>query len=401
MRWLGLILCLLWPLGASGQSRTVLPSELSLTATVEAMAHTPVTREMILITLRGIYRRHITLEKLVQPDLEGFSWTQLGLDSWHEERLDGERVKVFTRRIAVYPDRPGELTIAPFTHKLTLTDERDAWFEHEIQSEPLHITVAPAPETSDWWFPVRRLRVSDRWSNAPDQLAPGEGVLRIVQVEALGVTPEMIPPMPELTSPSAMIFPHPEKRLVELTPEGPMTIAFWRWTIQPTNDTSTIVEPMSFDYFDTTTRQSREVTISAQRVAYGTAVPETPSPQSSERAAPYSLPGWPAALLAGGVFAFGVGGSLWGRRLTGRSGLERFSIFDPLRRALRRSARRQDLAGVRQAAAAILRRDGGLDQKRAMLRDLDRSVFDPHGVPADLRGFVRNFLNTRPEQHGR
>lgn len=398
MKWFGLILCLLWPLGALGQSRTVLPSELSLTATVEAMDHTPVTREMILITIRGIYRRHITLEKLVQPDLEGFSWTQLGLDSWHEERLNGEKVKVFTRRMALYPERPGELTIAPFTHDLTLTDERDAWFEHQIQSEPLHITVAPAPETSDWWFPVRRLKVSDRWSNAPDQLAPGEGVLRIVQVEALGVTPEMIPPMPELTSPSAMIFPHPEKRLVELTPEGPMTYAFWRWTIQPTNDTSTIVEPMSFEYYDTTTRQSREVTISAQRVAYGTAIPEAPALPPSDRAAPYPLPGLPAALLAGGVFVIGLGGSLWGRRLTGRRALERFALFDPLRRALHRSARREDLPGVRQAAAAILRRDGGLGANRALLRDLDRSVFDPSGTRIDLRNFVRNFLNTQPER---
>ncbi|MEM8956954.1 MAG: hypothetical protein AAGC86_03975 [Pseudomonadota bacterium] len=398
MKWLGLVLCLFWPLYAHGQSRTVLPSELSLTATVEVMDHTPVTREMILITIRGIYRRHITLEKLVQPDLEGFSWTQLGLDSWHEERLDGELVKVFTRRIAVYPERPGDLTIAPFTHNLTLTDERDAWFEHKIQSEPLHITVAPAPETSDWWFPVRRLQVSDRWSNAPDQLAPGEGVLRIVQVEALGVTPEMIPPMPDLTSPSAMIFPHPEKRLVELTPEGPMTVAFWRWTIRPTNDTSTIVEPMSFDYYDTATRQSREVTISAQRVAYGTAVPEAPVLVSADRTAPYPLPGRSAALLAGGVFVIGLGGSLWGRRLTGRRALERFAPFDPLRRALLKSARGHDLPGVRQAAAAILRRDGESITKRALLRDLDRSVFDPQGKRVDLRDFVRNFLSTQLER---
>lgn len=397
MRWICCTLLLLWPVCAFGQSTTVLPSELVLSATVEPMDHMPVTREMIVITIRGVYRRHITLEKLVQPDFEGFSWTQLGPDSWHEERLNGEKVKILTRRMAIYPDRPGDLTIAPFTQELTLVDENDAWFEHEIHSEPLHLTVAPAPESSDWWFPVRRLRISDRWSNAPDQLAPGEGVLRIVQIEALGVTPEMIPPMPELTSPSAMIFPHPEKRLVELTPEGPMTYAFWRWTIQPTNDTSTIVEPMSFEYFDTTTREAREVTVSAQRVAYGSVVPEASSLQPAEPPAPYPLPGWPAALLAAGVFAIGLGGSFWGRRFTGRRALERYSLFDPLRQSLRRAARRKDLSGVRQTAAAILRRDGGSPEKRALLHDLDRSVFDPRKTPADLQDFVRHFLSAQAE----
>ena len=85
---------------------------------------------MILVTIRGSYRRHITRERVEQPPLDGFSWSQLGPDRWYEERIRGRPVKMFERRMALYPERAGELTIGAFTHHLTLTDEGDEWFEH-------------------------------------------------------------------------------------------------------------------------------------------------------------------------------------------------------------------------------------------------------------------------------
>lgn len=391
MKFLALAFCFLWPLAALGQSLTVLPEELEISVTLDDPDQTPFAREMVLITIRGVYRRHITRENLVQPDLEGFSWAQLGPDTWRDERLDGKKVKVLTRRMAVYPDAPGTLTIGAFTHELTLTDEVDEWFAHKIYSEPLTLTVAPQPVQSDWWFPVRALKVSDSWSNAPDQLADGEGVLRIVQLEALGVTPEMIPPMPELTSPSALIFPHPEKRLVELTPHGPVTYAYWRWTIRPSNDTSTIVEPLSFEYFDTSVREPRSVTISAQRVAYGDVVPQSKKAASQQRLAPVELPGWQFALVGGLVFAGSAFFLMTGRNLDQTALRQRLPMFDPLLRKMRRAARKGDGFEVRRVASAIVLRDGDGSERQRLLKKLDCALFDPNGKRPDLRLFARDF----------
>jgi len=383
---------LLGPVAALAQSRTVLPHELDLMVEVEETPHIPFTREMVLITIKGVYRRHITREQLVQPDFEGFSWTQLGDDTWRDERIDGKLVKTFQRRMAIYADQPGRLTIGAFTHKLTLTDESDDWFDHEITSAPVTIEVAPAPAGDDWWFPVKSLRIADNWSNAPDQLVPGEGVLRIVRIEALGVTPEMIPPMPILHSPSAMIFPHPEKRFVELSPHGPQAFAYWRWTIRPSNDTSTIVEPLRFTYFDTVNRVEREVTISAQRVAYGAVVPEERGATAVSAAPPARLPGWPLALLGLAVCGGGVLVALRGHRVVGVAGLRRFWLFDPLARRLRRAARAGRTADMRAEAAAMLRRDGATAGRRAVLHRLDLALFDPKGPRESLPDLARVFL---------
>lgn len=387
------VFLMFWPCLALAQSKTVLPSELTLEVVVEATDHTPIAREMVLITIKGVYRRHITRETVIQPDFEGFSWTQLGDDTWRDERLNGEKVKTFSRRMAIFPDRAGDLTIGAFSHKLTLTDEQDEWFEHQVTSAPVVINVAPAPSDREWWFPVKSLKISDQWSNAPDQLVPGEGVLRVVRIEALGVTPEMIPPMPELNSPSAMIFPHPEKRFVELSPQGPLSYAFWRWTIRPSNDTSAIVEPLSFDYFDTANRVDRAVTISAQRIAYGAAVPE----QSSDDAIPdrpvqAQMPGWQLAVLAGVICIAGVFYALRGWQITGLQAVQRFRVLDPLARQMRRAAQAGDLTDMRRAAASILLRDGASIARQKLLTQFDQSVFGRDQTRPPLRDFTKKFL---------
>lgn len=392
MRWLVVLMWLLPGLGLA-QTRAVQPQELTLEVMVEHRESNPYQGEMILITIQGKYRRHVTLENLKQPDFDGFNWTQLGPDTWREERERGRPIKIMERRMAIYPTRAGRLEVGAFVHELTLTDEEDEWFRHDIQSEPFVIEVAPIPAQADgqWWFPTRSLRVRDQWSNPPDQLQPGDGVLRIIHLQAVGVTPEMIPPMPELTSPSAMIFAHPEKRLVELSPDGPVTHAFWRWTLRPTNDRSGVLEPLEVPYFDSTQREHRTVQISATRVAYGSVVPDGPAP-IAEMPLQGRLPGWPVLALFGSVFLVVLLGSLRGWRVVGAEGLRRFAMFDPLARALARAARAGDLAQVRRVAARMGARDGMTPARRALLAQLDRAIFDPAAPGTGLPpGFARRF----------
>lgn len=396
MRWL--LLCLLLTPGfALCQTRAVDPGDLSLSITIENGNISPYRQEMVLLTIHGIYRRHITREALEQPDLSGFNWMQLGQDHWYESQLDGKTVKNFKRRMALYPDESGTLTIGPFVHHLTLTDERDDWFAHDIRSDPITIQVVPEPQKDGWWLPVRRLQIEDQWSNAPDQLRVGEGVLRVIRITAVGVAPNMIPPMPELTSPSAMIFPHPEKRLVELSPQGPVSVAFWRWTVRPTNGASAILEPLEFDYFDTVTRKSHRVTITAQRIAM------QESAQARSAAPPENgAELHPGTAIGAGLLAFlaGLGGLLAKRRFQPGRWPGILKPLDPARRSLRRAARAGDLPRTRRAATTLLRQDGPDPARTALLRDLDSAVFGRNGpAGVDLPGFARRFLAGGRKHH--
>jgi hypothetical protein len=138
-----LAFCLAVPVAAQSQNQaqSVEASDLQLTVTVEPMPATPMRQEMILLTIHGIYKRHITLERLEQPDFAGFNWMQLGEDHWFESMLDGRPVKNMRRRMAIFPNEAGILDIAPFRHHLTLLDKDNKWFEHtshNIMSDRFH-----------------------------------------------------------------------------------------------------------------------------------------------------------------------------------------------------------------------------------------------------------------------
>ncbi|MFY0632770.1 MAG: BatD family protein [Vannielia sp.] len=380
-----LILWLLMGCAAFAQGREVRPGDVELTVTMEDMAAAeggaPYAGEMVLLTIHGIYRRHIARETLAQPELEGFAWMQLGEDQWYETRERGQPVKNFRRRMALFPEAAGELEVAAFTHHLTLIDENDGWFDHDITSPPVRLSVRPAPESA-WWFPARRLAVSDSWSNAPDQLDPGAGVLRIVRVAATGAAPQMIPPMPELRSPSGLVFAHPEQRLVELSPEGPVSVAYWRWTIQPGNGVSAITEPMEFEWYDAVNRQSRRVRIGAQRVAYTAPLGAVPTPPEASGVAR----GGVVLGVAGAGLVLGLVLLLWGRHWA------RPAVADPLRWQIRRAARAGDLAGLRRAGAALVRRGGAGAGARAALHRLDGALFGKAGEAPDPGPIARALL---------
>lgn len=388
------ILAGLWlAASADAQTREVDPDDLRLSVTVETLPATPFRQEMILLNIHGIYKRHITIEKLQQPDLKGFNWMQLGEDHWYDSMLDGAPVKNMRRRMAVFPDAVGKLTIGGFKHQLTLLDEQNKWFQHTIQSDPVGIEVLAEPETTTWWFPVRRLEISDNWSNAPDQLAEGAGVLRVIRVSALGASPDMIPPMPELHSPSALIFAHPEKRLVNLTPRGPEAIAFWRWTVTPTNGHAAILEPIEFSYFDTAQRRMRDVVISAQRVAFLDS--RAPILSGRDLVGPANASLSPILLAALGLAAFALALhlSLRGRAYSARP-VRRWLLRRALRWRLWRAARRDDAATLRRAAHALDSLYFASRSRTSLLAQLEDALFARSPSGLQPRAFCRDFLHS-------
>lgn len=399
---LALILMLLALLPSAATAAELAPDDIRFSIEFEERPSETIEGEMIIMTIRGAYRPHITLEEIEQPDFDGFDWMQLGPDRWWRSTERGIPQLNLERRMALFPQRPGALTVRPVRHKLTLLTPGGRRFEHVAESNELTLDVAPAPADVDWWFPVRSIQISDEWSNQPEQLEPGGGALRIIVLSAEGIKPELIPPMPEMTGAGALIFPHPEKRIVTLGADGPLTRVFWRWTVRPGADSAGFVNPVDISYFDAEVREARTITLSAQRVAYrGVKGASAPPPRADQRAAPapeeeaaapIRAPAYltaalvPATLVAGGLAGLAL---LWSA-LRGGAGGARPASRDNGARARRRALRRAARAGD---ARAVWRIGAALTAGRtppAPLAALERALFAPGEHPRpDLDAVVR------------
>ncbi|NDV85354.1 hypothetical protein GTW51_01420 [Aurantimonas aggregata] len=364
-----------------------------LTVEIDPLPATPFEGEMILITVRGLYDVTIGLERLEQPDLRNFGWVQLGRDSWTTQRIEGRQLTVFERRMALYPEAAGALTIAPFIHHLTLVAGNSERFVHDVVSPPVTVAVEPRPaDAGAWWLPARSLTYSDEWDRDPAMLGNGETATRTVRIEATGLPANALPPPPKMLAPWLISFVAPEQRSVELTEDGPVSTVVWQWRMRPVGSEPGRLEAFHIPWFDTSTRQMRDIVLNSQRIAFAAMA----EPPAGGMAGFFTAN---AALLAGaGSFLAVLALLLPGRRLRSRAelaGLARRIMPDRDALALRRAARRGDMPATRLAARGLVAHSAGarLATRREALSALDRHLYGRFPTTGfDLQAFVRTML---------
>jgi hypothetical protein len=242
----------------------------------------PFPNELVLLRIRGVYRPLINIAHLVQPSLVNFGWTNLTRDTTFETEFDGFPARGFERTLAIFPEKPGELEIGSFTHKLTVVDG-SGYRLIEVRSPPIKLKVAEwkgpggPKDPNRWWLPSSEVRVIDHWSGDPNRVPRGETVRRTVTIEADGVTAEQLPPPPVMRSAGVISFRGPVDRETRVTETGPVARAVYRWDMRPTTARAPVCPRCR------RARSSRSISPLgfATRPAYGRRSRASPAPTAS------------------------------------------------------------------------------------------------------------------------
>jgi hypothetical protein len=391
---LALVVILLAPLAARAE---IVPGDLTLTVTPERNGNAdPFSREMVLLRIHGVYRQPILLEEVVQPSLANFSWTQLGRDAWSKTRLpDGQIAIAFDRVVAIFPHHPGDFTIDPFIHRLTV-NEGGKRVVVDVPSAPVTLPVATwtkpvgGPDAKEpWWLPAKDVTITDSWSPDPETVKLGETTRRIVTLEAQGMVAEGLPPRPVMRTRGILTFAGPVTRETLITPSGPVARVTYQWDVRPAIEEVIPLDAIVIPWFDTVSRTLREAEIPARQIGGGL-------PDREDEAKPI-LPASPVIVVSAALLAFGLGVGLLG---LGSGGVPRRRLDARTRRALRRAATARDPKAFRAALAPALQGEPDLAEAwrgqpdiAAGLDALDRSLYarDPAEAQAsdlDLAGLA-------------
>ncbi|MCB4767912.1 hypothetical protein LGR54_04785 [Ancylobacter sp. Lp-2] len=354
----------------------------------------PVVGEMIPVTLRGEYTRQITLETLTFPGSDTYDWVQLARDQWRDEQIGGRTVRVFERRLAVFPRHSGPLAIGPVTHHLTVVGANNLREPLDVTAPPISLPVAPFPGPATP-LSARHLAVEDTLSTAPGALRDGETLVRRVTVTADGTLPHLLPPRPAMREPWLISFAAPEQRELRLTPEGPVTTVTWDWHLRPKTGEPGVLPAVALPWFDTVTRQMRVAEIPAIPFGYasfGDNRSGTEHLTAGQAGAAFFT--FAAGTLAGLGAAFA--GMSRRRKADMLRNLRQLSPFDPSRRALKRAVRTEDPLALRRAAEPYLRRrrELGLPLSGRETADLDEFLYGRagHGSAFDAETQLRQIL---------
>ncbi|MBH0239259.1 BatD family protein [Methylobrevis albus] len=293
---------------------------------VDHGAHGPYPQQMVLLRVRGAFTIPITLERLQHPAFAGFRALQLGRDHWFDTVDRGRQARGFERVVAVYPQKSGRLTIAPFVHQITTVGPDGKRFPVEIASPPVEIDVLPAP-AAGWWLPAHDVTVDEQWSVDPDGMAIGQSTRRIVTIRAEGVLADQMPPQPDVKAPGLIVFTTPVERKTVLSIEerdvgtelrrqalkrpgrleevtgrnGPVATVTYTWAVQPQNSDPSTLPPLEFNWFDTDAGEIRTVVLPARRVAWAETGPSLEELEAAIGMAPAAAPS------SGGVLSAAIG----------------------------------------------------------------------------------------------
>lgn len=370
--------------------------------------------EMITLVVRFFFKVRATTEQLEQPDLGGLGWTQLGRDSWAPTTIGSANWFGFTRRIAVFAPEAKTYVVRPFTHHVTLIDAAGVRWKVDATSKPVELPIrkwtgrTDGPDDVDaWWLPARSVTVTDSWTVDPGRLKAGETTRRRVEVTAVGVTAEQLPPTVEGQAPGLIVFGGPVERRTEIVDGVPVGHAVYAYDIRPHTGDPVILKEQLIPWFDTAARAMRQAVVPGASIGEGMVVPGQPVAEDAPAGPSRLIYGLGAGALA---FVAGLGVLLAPGRRDREPATARLSrALAALRRtlAVRRAAWQGQPRALRAALYQLAREDGAAGTLwlcdpavQASLAGLDAALFgraaaaDAAGMPA-LRGSAAAILRTR------
>lgn len=322
---------------------------------------------------------------------------------------DGARYGVIEQRFAVFPERPGPLTIPSIslTSSVRLPiDGRIRRTGARVSSQPVTLEVKPVP--ADYpdgvpWLPATAVSLRETWTPDRSEYRVGEPLQRVVEVAVSGNLAASIAPL-EDALPAARFRQYPEPAVLDDDRSGASVIGrrTTRYAVVPTAPGAGRLPGLAVTWWDVEADRLRVSRTEARAIAIEGTVPDRPAvpdtaatPGTSaagaapaEQSAPTMEPAqsdlprallpWTAA-LALAVALWGVFRLLQRARRPGPGGrLGRALAAAGLTIAARGPARRLRLGRLRRAAFAAAR-GGDAARTHAALLDYLACWY---GVPA-------------------
>jgi hypothetical protein len=112
--------------------------------------------------------------------------------------VSGQRMGVYERRFAIFPEESGELVIPGQKFSANVVNSYNRWSRGRpvaVLAEPTHIKVKarPASYPQASWLPSNEVVIEDRWSKPNNEWQVGEPVTRTIVIKANGLSGSQLP----------------------------------------------------------------------------------------------------------------------------------------------------------------------------------------------------------------
>lgn len=185
--------------------------------------------------------------------------------------IDGQRLGVYERRFAIFPEESGELVIPGQRFNASIVNPYNRWSRGRpisVVAEPIRIDVKPMANNYPQapWLPSTQVSIQDSWSKKPSEWKVGEPVTRTIIIRAKGLSGSQLPGIALPVSDSLKYYPDQSEHNDNIDDNGITGLRQESLAIVPTVSGRVKIEEVRIPWWNTELNQIEYAIIPAQTI---------------------------------------------------------------------------------------------------------------------------------------
>ncbi len=270
---------------------------------VEAKPTNVYVQSQILYTIRFYRAVNINGANMSEPSFNNGDvvMEKLGDDSNYETQRDGRRYIVIERNYALFPQQSGTLTIQAISMDVQVPVVARGVFDpfgqnnttRRLKSNDITLDIKPIPTSMQGitWLPASDLKLTESWSQQPEEFRVGEPITRTLTIKAEGLTAAQLPSLAMSDSGSFKAYPDQPRLNDKRGSRGISGTRQEKVAIIPTQAGELTLPAVNITWWNVTTNRLETATLPSRsiQVLPGTAtiqttpVPVAPQPTTLEQ----------------------------------------------------------------------------------------------------------------------
>ncbi len=219
-----------------------------------------------------------------------------------QTRLGNQAYLVLEKKLALFPQQSGELSIDPVPGEVRLVSQSNSVFDpfqtrgevKRVNSSPLSLEIEPVGSSfgGQHWLPATNVRLSDVWQGDLSKLVAGEPVTRTLALVAEGLTAAQLPALQQQDVDGLKQYPDQPLLEDQRSDKGITGVRQQKIALIPTGGGVYKIPEISVPWWNTATQQQEVARIPARTIRVAGDVAAEPQPEAvttPEKSAPGTL----------------------------------------------------------------------------------------------------------------
>ncbi|MEC7816472.1 MAG: BatD family protein [Pseudomonadota bacterium] len=180
-------------------------------------------QEQLVLSVQLYFSGNLIRGELSEPQHPDAIIESLGKQQEFTRYRDGVRYRVVERRYAIFPQQPGELSLAPIRFEGQARDASGQLRFLRNQQQLYSVPVKPVPASypdNQAWLPANQLSLTETGLPLGETLEAGSNLSRQITLQAGGLPSEALPDVEPAVPDAIRAYPEQPVRNTETTPEG-------------------------------------------------------------------------------------------------------------------------------------------------------------------------------------